>query len=346
MSRLTITHSHADGTLIEGTARGDGSADILKSVIDPWTGRAGAWRWSRNLGSWYVARSRDTRAKMPLIEATKSALETAGFEVAVEVDDTYRAAEDVEADAVRQQEHRVDALKTKAERRSAAADAAWEAEKHARDLLPPLGQPILVGHHSERGHRKAIERADNTIRKAFDATDAAEETTRRAEAAAGTTAFRYSPSVIRRRIGRLEAELRRFERARDGHTRTLFTDGRGVKHVETQPPAVGDHRERVVAEISRLTDQIGFWKRELEQAAESGASIWDAHTVMVGDRVLLGVGWGAVERVNARSVRVAGWTWRVPFDKIKQVETAEGQPVKVVEGQRVITATDPDQDHD
>ena len=346
MSRLTITHSHADGTLIEGTARGDGSADILKSVIDPWAGRAGAWKWSRNLGSWYVARSRDTRAKMPLIEATKSALETAGFEVTVEVDDTYRAAEDVEADAVRQQEHRVDALKTKAERRSAAADAAWEAEKHARDLLPPLGQPILVGHHSERRHRKAIERADNTIRKAFDATDAAEETTRRAEAAAGTTAFRYSPSVIRRRIGRLEAELRRFERARDGHTRTLFTDGRGVKHVETQPPAVGDHRERVVAEISRLTDQIGFWKRELEQAAKSGASIWDAHTVMVGDRVLLGVGWGAVERVNAQSVRVAGWTWRVPFDKIKQVETAEGQPVKVVEGQRVITATDPDQDLD
>ncbi|KDP00079.1 hypothetical protein MAV100_26270 [Mycobacterium avium subsp. hominissuis 100] len=280
---------------------------------------------------------------MPLIEATKSALETAGFAVTVEIDDTYRATADVEADAVRQQRLRVDALNTKAERRSAAADAAWEAEKHARDLLPPLGQPILVGHHSERRHRKAIERADTAIRKAFDATDAAEETTRRAAAAAETTAFRYSPSVIRRRIRRLEAEQRRFERARDGHTRTLFTDSRGVKHVETQPPAVGDRREQIVAEIARLTDQIGFWKRELTRAADSGASIWDAHTVLVGDRVLLSVGWGSVERVNAQSVRVAGWSWRVPFDKIKQVETADGQPVKVVEGQRVITAPD---DHD
>ncbi|MBE5477988.1 hypothetical protein E3G68_005342 [Mycobacteroides abscessus] len=341
MSRLTITHSHAEGTLIAGTARGDGSADILKSVVDPWTGRAGAWRWSRNLGSWYVARSRDTRAKTPLIEATKSALETAGFDVTVVVDDGYRATADVEADAVRQQERRVDALTSKADHRTTAADAAWEAEKHARDLLPPLGQPILVGHHSERRHRKAIERADNAIRNAFDATNAAQEADRRAAAAAGTTAFRYNPSVVRRRIGRLEADLRRFERARDGYTRTLFTDGRGVKHVETEPPAVGDHRERVLAEIARLTDQIGFWKGELERAAESGASIWDARTVLVGDRVLLGVGWGAVERVNARSVRIAGWSWRVPFDRIKQVETADGQPVRVVQGQRVITGTDP-----
>ena len=84
---LTITHTHAAGTLIDGTGRADGSAEVLKTVVNPYTGRAGAWRWSRNLGSWYVARSRDSRANTALVDATKAALEAAGFTVAVEIDD-------------------------------------------------------------------------------------------------------------------------------------------------------------------------------------------------------------------------------------------------------------------
>ena len=77
-------------TLVDGTSRGDGSAEVLKAVVNPYTGRAGAWRWSRNLVSWYVPRSRDTRANTALIDATKAALEAAGFTVDVEIDDTYR----------------------------------------------------------------------------------------------------------------------------------------------------------------------------------------------------------------------------------------------------------------
>ena len=36
-------------------------------------------------------------------------------------------------------------------------------------------------------------------------------------------------------IQRLQADLCCFERACDGHTRTLYTDSRGVKRVETLP---------------------------------------------------------------------------------------------------------------
>jgi len=50
MSALTITHTHADGTLIDGTTKGDGTAGILK---------ARGWRWWRDRGTWYVPRSRD-----------------------------------------------------------------------------------------------------------------------------------------------------------------------------------------------------------------------------------------------------------------------------------------------
>ena len=44
MSALTIPHTSAEGTLIDGTARGDDSAPVLK---------ANGWRWGRSLGCWF-----------------------------------------------------------------------------------------------------------------------------------------------------------------------------------------------------------------------------------------------------------------------------------------------------
>ncbi len=40
-------------------------------------------------------------------------------------------------------------------------------------FIPP-GQPILVGHHSEKRHRRDLERIDNSMRKAIDASDKAD----------------------------------------------------------------------------------------------------------------------------------------------------------------------------
>ena len=81
MSALTITHTHAEGTLIGGTTRGDGSAEILKPQ---------RWRWSRNLGAWYVPQSRDRLARRAQINSTAAALRAAGFTVEVDIDDDYR----------------------------------------------------------------------------------------------------------------------------------------------------------------------------------------------------------------------------------------------------------------
>lgn len=144
MTTLALTHSHVRGTLLDGSSRGAGSAQALKAV--------GRWRRSRNVG-WYVPHSRDRRFDARHIQATKTALEAAGFEVAVEIDDEYRDTATVEADRAERQEARVEALEAKAERKAAAAEAAWEAERRANAVLPPGGEPIHVGHHNERRHR-------------------------------------------------------------------------------------------------------------------------------------------------------------------------------------------------
>jgi hypothetical protein len=47
----------------------------------------------------------------------------------------------------------------------------------------PFGQPILVGHHSEKHHRRDIERMDNALRGAVEEREKAESYLERAEAA-------------------------------------------------------------------------------------------------------------------------------------------------------------------
>lgn len=79
-------------------------------------------------------------------------------------------------------------LQTRKERlENAAEKAEAEAARQFRrgDLREevsgiPLGQPILVGHHSERRHRKQIERAHNAMRKGIEASDRAKDLARRA----------------------------------------------------------------------------------------------------------------------------------------------------------------------
>lgn len=68
-------------------------------------------------------------------------------------------------------------LEARRERYQARAEAAQvEAGRRfkAGDLREevsgiPMGQPVLIGHHSEKRHRAALKRADNSIRKGIEA---------------------------------------------------------------------------------------------------------------------------------------------------------------------------------
>lgn len=59
-----------------------------------------------------------------------------------------------------------------AEKRSGEAYKKANLSEEATGI--PFGQPILVGHHSERRHRKVIERADNAMRKSIEEDEKAE----------------------------------------------------------------------------------------------------------------------------------------------------------------------------
>lgn len=307
---LNITHTATEGTLIDGTSRGDGTADVLK---------AGGWRWSRTLGSWYVPQSRDRDAKTRIIHSTADRLRAAGYDVEVDIDNTSRPAEQVEADRIERQEQRAGTLDAKAERlagRAAAADAALDAMPRY-----PLGQPILVGHHSEGRMRRDLARLDRAMRTAIDATETAVEAAARADAAAATTRHRYNPLTVGNRIETLEADIRRLERARDGHTRTLFTRPDGTKEVDTFPATGGPYRDEIQRRINTLGDQVTYWRNVLKEAVEAGeVTLYDSTTVAAGDEVQVQGTWYVVVRTNKRTVTLPtgySWTQTVPYRHIR-----------------------------
>lgn len=76
----------------------------------------------------------------------------------------------------------------------------------------PFGQPILIGHHSEKRARRDAERIGDGMRRSIKMWDTSKYWTERAEAAIQDAAYKERPDVRARRIKKLESEQRKQER--------------------------------------------------------------------------------------------------------------------------------------
>lgn len=318
---FTITHTHEAGTMIDGTTRGDGSAEVLK---------AAGWRWSRNLGSWYVPQSRDRIPNAWKIERTVTALTAAGFEVGTELDETRRSTADVEAGKIERQADRVDALEAKAGLIAATADALSERAHQMGDAIP-FGQPVMGAR--DRAYRDRMHAIDDRAHVAYgEAQDAAAK----AETAAHTTGARYSVVTVANRIAKIETEIRAINRILAGTNNVLKTalSDAGAALAVTRTggclddfrPAFGVRLERYTAELADQTDQLAYWTGvRAEQIATGKASDFSKATVSKGDHVLIRGTWRRVVRANAKTVSCEtgySWTDSTPYAEIKAVRTA------------------------
>ncbi|TCL77889.1 MULTISPECIES: DUF3560 domain-containing protein [unclassified Rathayibacter] len=289
---LTITHTPEAGTLIEGTSRGDGTAEILK---------ASGWRWGRSIGAWYVPQSRDRLPKWSTINGAAAALRAAGHEVTVEADESFRSAAEVEGAKIERQAARVDALDAKADRRAAQADDADEAARRALRRLPEGGELIKIGHHSENRHRAAITKADAAFGRSVEADREATRARARADVAARTTEARYLPRTVARRIDRLDTDLRLLTRRIEGGSHNF-----GGGHIETTAPATGARLDRLRTERAQLENERDYWSTVREAQAAAGAiTIHSRDTIAKGDAIEHKFGWSTVTRVNPKTVTVA-----------------------------------------
>ena len=120
---------------------------------------------------------------------------------------------DEDSSLIDRAEDRADRFEDYRDKRTDEAERAAAQARRVADGIP-FGQPILVGHHSERHARKDAERIQNGMRKAVQAFDTADYWRRRAVAAIQHAKYKERPDVRARRIKTIEADKRKQERAR------------------------------------------------------------------------------------------------------------------------------------
>ncbi len=121
---------------------------------------------------------------------------------------------DEDTSLVDRAEERAERFSERSDNHAEEADAARRGAAAIADRIP-FGQPILVGHHSERRARKDAERIENGMRKAVSMWASAEYWSKRAAAALRHAKHKERPDVRARRIKSLDADKRKQERARD-----------------------------------------------------------------------------------------------------------------------------------
>jgi protein-L-isoaspartate O-methyltransferase len=108
----------------------------------------------------------------------------------------------------------VDRAEQRAERFEEYSDSRRDDAERAREAVSaiadniPLGQPILVGHHSERHARRDAEKIENGMRRAVKMWETSEYWKRRAAGAIHHAKYKELPSVRARRIKGLESDIR------------------------------------------------------------------------------------------------------------------------------------------
>ncbi|EIB96326.1 DUF3560 domain-containing protein [Pantoea sp. Sc1] len=119
--------------------------------------------------------------------------------------------EDEDQSLFDRQEERAERFEDYSEKRAAESEQALAAVDNLASAIP-FGQPILVGHHSERRARKHAQKIENGMRRAVNLFETSGYWERRAEASLRHAAYKERPDVRWRRIKKIEADLRKAER--------------------------------------------------------------------------------------------------------------------------------------
>jgi uncharacterized protein DUF3560 len=288
--QITISHTPEEGTLATGDTRPH--AAILKQI---------GFRWSRNLGAWFIPNSRDRLPRDYTIKDAETALTRAGATVTLDVSREIVSTAEREAHRAERIENRQDALSAKAERKATESTARYNASSAIAQRIP-FGQPILVGHHSERGHRADLEKIRRHMDASCELAGESADAARKAAASERNSSYRLTGPATLRRIERMEARQRDITRKLE------------------QATAGSSWHQRLVEHLQVIEDDLSYWRGHVAALATEGFKVWSAADFTPGDLVKTAFGWHKVVRVNAKSLSVeTGYTWtdKIPYDRVK-----------------------------
>lgn len=152
-------------------------------------------------------------------------------------------------------EVRADRFENYSEKRAADANRAQKAVAAIADGIP-FGQPILIGHHSERHARRDAEKIENGMRKAVKMWETSQYWIGRAAGAIAHAKYKELPAVRARRIKTIEADRRRVERAIKESALKLklwSVDGLTIEHARKLANGLANPGVR------KREDGFGYW---------------------------------------------------------------------------------------
>ncbi|WP_380156291.1 DUF3560 domain-containing protein [Kineococcus sp. R86509] len=231
---------------------------------------------------------------------------------------------------------RADRLDERAQRHEQVAADRYAAARGIADGIP-LGQPILVGHHSEGRARRDAARMGAHMDASVEHTDAAEEARRAARIAAAATDARNNPVTVANRVERLSVRVRGEEKALAHCVRAVAAGEAAAAALsaaggpdpdpdagQVQPgrPRVGESAQEarvryglnMAAQAVRVEERLAAHRADLahwqavraRQVAEGTATDFGRHNVAAGDRVRVRDVWYPVVRANVKTVTVFG----------------------------------------
>jgi protein-L-isoaspartate O-methyltransferase len=255
---------------------------------------------------------------------------------------------DEDTSLVERAEVRADRFEDYGESRAREGDAAYAGVQNITEHIP-LGQPILVGHHSERRARRDAERIEAGMRRAVNAWETSEYWTRRAKGALSHAKYKERPDVRHRRIKGLEAERRKYQKEIDnahkftklwsragltleqaqaiaGYDRAYIREEGQERSVSlysmlsVEAPDVEQVRQKALEAHARTIASYGRWvahvdnRQAYERAmlGESGGIASDQFDIAVGGSVLVRGDWLVVLRVNKVKDRINSLTTKPP----------------------------------
>lgn len=207
------------------------------------------------------------------------------------------------------------------------ADTASNAAREIMDRIP-LGQPILIGHHSERRHRRDIGRIDGNMRRASELSDLADEHERKAAGLAAQLERNiYSddpdaPEALAARIAELEAERDRRRAAnaayRKGGAAALAGDAQALADLATMraiypgmdlAPYQPSSMANLGANIRRLKGRIQQ-VQALQAKRDAAADSPDGVLIRGGDTYISVTFAEKPPRAVLQALKAAGFHWR------------------------------------
>lgn len=233
---LAIEHSCKLGTHVTG------DTFTHKHLI-----KAAGFRWKARARMWGVTNTAGRKANPLLIDKYRYQLEQQGVTVSVSIatEDTAKEREDFLEEKKKRLENKVISL-------GSMADSYSEKARAISDRIP-MGQPVLVGHHSEKRHRKDLSRIRGNYEKAGDCSQKAQATKsrlRKVERALNPVSMTFDPVVESQVQDYLKSIRKRFPLVRGSGSKSKGASNASwvIRFRDYSIPAV-----RITLDPSRIT---------------------------------------------------------------------------------------------